>query len=88
MPTVAIVAGMLIMFYYDDHRPPHFHVRGSSFVARILINDGSVLDVDGKMSVAQTRILRRWARSRRIELLENWDRAQQGAPLLKIEGLQ
>jgi len=27
MPTVAIVDGVKIQFFYQDHPPPHFHAR-------------------------------------------------------------
>jgi hypothetical protein len=44
MPTVAIVEGMAVRFYYDDHDPAHFHAHGPNFAARVLIADGSLLD--------------------------------------------
>jgi len=53
MPTVAIVAGIAIVFYYDDHEPPHFHARGADFIARILIADGTVLDATGRISARE-----------------------------------
>jgi hypothetical protein len=87
VPTVAMVAGMQVMFYYDDHAPPHFHVRGTQFVARIAIVDGSVLDVDGRMTVRETRILRKWSGLRRHELMSNWERARNSQPLHRIEGM-
>ena len=27
MPTVAVVAGIAIVMYYNDHLPPHFHAK-------------------------------------------------------------
>jgi hypothetical protein len=60
MPTVAWVYGMAIVFYCDDHEPPHFHVRAADFVARILILDGSLIDSDGRITARETRALRSW----------------------------
>jgi hypothetical protein len=39
MPTVANVFGLLIMFFYNDHDPPHFHVRGPEFTAKVGLDD-------------------------------------------------
>jgi len=35
MPTIAVVDGILIILYFNDHAPPHFHAQGSDFHARI-----------------------------------------------------
>jgi len=37
MPVVAIVDGVKIEFYPDEHPPPHFHARYAEFVAQIEI---------------------------------------------------
>jgi hypothetical protein len=39
MPTVAVIFGMAILFYYEDHDPPHFHIRAPNFRARIDLGD-------------------------------------------------
>ena len=38
MPTVAIVEGVKIQFYFDEHPPPHFHAVFAEFVAQIQID--------------------------------------------------
>jgi hypothetical protein len=35
VPAVAIVDGVKIEFYPDEHPPPHFHARHAEFVAQI-----------------------------------------------------
>ena len=35
MPVVAMVDGVKIEFYPDEHPPPHFHARYAEFVAQI-----------------------------------------------------
>jgi hypothetical protein len=85
MPTVALVAGMAILFYYDDHDPPHFHARGADFLARVLISDGAIMDISGRMTARESRIIRRWAAKHRKALMENWTLARRDRPLLKIE---
>jgi uncharacterized protein DUF4160 len=60
MPTVAIVRGILILFYSNDHDPPHFHADGGDFTARIAISDGSVMDCTGKISPRTRKLLAAW----------------------------
>jgi len=43
MPVVAIVDGVKIEFYPDEHPPPHFHARYAEFVAQIEIRTSRVL---------------------------------------------
>jgi hypothetical protein len=40
MPTIAIVDGILILLYFNDHAPAHFHAQGADFHAQIRIEDG------------------------------------------------
>lgn len=87
MPTVSWVAGIAIRFYYDDHEPPHFHVRGAGFVGRVSITEGAVMELDGVISTRETRLLREWVMARQSALMDNWQRARHHRPLLKIEGL-
>ena len=84
MPTLATVAGMAILIYYDDHEPAHFHIRGPNFRAKVAIGDLSVLAVIGRMRPAEINAVRRWARSHQSDLWANWRRAQRLEPLQKI----
>lgn len=86
MPTVAIVAGIAILLYYDDHDPAHFHARGAGFTAKIAIDGFAVLEVTGKLDARSLRKLRSWTENHRDELLANWLRARKGEPLKKIQG--
>jgi hypothetical protein len=85
MPTIAIVNGILIMFYTNDHEPPHFHAQGAGFEARIAIADGSVLDYVGKMPRSTRRLLGDWAAEHREALMTNWTLARARQPLNRIE---
>ncbi len=85
MPTLAMVAGMAILIYYDDHDPPHFHVRAANFRAKVAIGDLSVIEVVGRMKPSEIRTIRAWARHHQAALLENWQRASQLQPVRKIE---
>jgi hypothetical protein len=43
VPVVAIVDGVKIEFYPDEHPPPHFHARYAEFVAQIEIRTTKIL---------------------------------------------
>ena len=47
MPTVAIIAGVKIQFYPDEHPPPHFHARIAEFVAQPLESTGRFAGATG-----------------------------------------
>jgi len=76
---------MAIVFYYEDHEPPHFHVRAADFTARILIGDGSLIDANGRVTARDMRALRAWCLRHRMALMENWERARRAQPLKKVE---
>jgi hypothetical protein len=44
MPVVAIVDGMLIMFFFNDHDPPHCHVDCGDFRAKVSIATLKIID--------------------------------------------
>lgn len=43
MPTISSFYGILIMMFWKDHNPPHFHVKYGEYEALIGINDFSVI---------------------------------------------
>ncbi|MCI0466007.1 MAG: DUF4160 domain-containing protein [Beijerinckiaceae bacterium] len=43
MPTVAAVDGIKILFYFDEHPPPHFHAEFAEFAAQIQIDPPKLL---------------------------------------------
>jgi hypothetical protein len=71
MPTVAIVEGVRIRFYADEHPPPHFHAVFAEFTAQITIEDLRVLK--GSLPPAKLAIVRAWAETRRDVLRRTWN---------------
>jgi Domain of unknown function (DUF4160) len=43
MPTISEFFGIVIMMYYNDHAPPHFHARYGEYEALIQISPIGVL---------------------------------------------
>ena len=85
VPTVAIIFGMAILFYYDDHEPPHFHVRASGFRAKFDLEELVVAEIEGQMRPQDFARLREWTIRHHAELYANWHRARRKEPLLRIE---
>jgi hypothetical protein len=54
MPTIAYFLGIAVRMFFNDHDPPHFHVRYQGFRARILISSGEM--IDGRVPPAVARI--------------------------------
>lgn len=75
MPTIAVVVGVTIRMYYDDHVPPHFHAYYGGHHATFLL-DGTM--EQGALPRAVARTVRDWARRHRDELAVNWTHVAQG----------
>ena len=86
MPTIAYFLGISVRMFFNDHDPPHFHVRYQGFRARVLISSGEV--IDGRVPPAVARILKEWTDLRRDALQRNWDAARADGQLERIGGLE
>lgn len=70
MPVVAILDGIKITFYHDEHPPMHFHAKFAEHEAMIGIDALKVLK--GYLPKPQLRKVVAWAESRKIVLREAW----------------
>lgn len=70
MPHVATVDGIKIMFYSDDHPPPHFHAKYAEHMALIEIEGLTV--IHGSLPRPQLRKVMAWAQTRRPALRNAW----------------
>jgi hypothetical protein len=70
MPAVAVIDGIKIEFYFDDHPPPHFHARYAEFIVKIDIETLEIMK--GSLPRPQLRTVREWAEPRRNALLRVW----------------
>ncbi len=86
MPEISRFLGMVIYMYYNDHAPPHFHVRYGQAKAIIGIDTLAVLR--GRLPPRASGLIVEWAAAHRGELHENWRRARDHADLLSIEPLE
>ena len=83
MPTVAIVEGVKIQFYPDEHPPPHFHAKIAELVAQIRIDP--VVLVNGSLPPNKHRGVIDWANSHPNELMDAWNAMRSGGKPRKIK---
>jgi len=86
VPEISRFFGIVVAMYYDDHPPPHFHVRYGGHKAILEIETGTVLF--GDLPPRALGMVVEWAAAHREELEEDWTRAGMHAPLLPIRPLE
>ena len=86
MPEISRFFGIIIAMFYDDHAPPHFHVRYGEQKAIIAIDTLTILQ--GRLAPRTHGLVMEWAALHKEELLEDWALAEHQAPLKKIRPLE
>ena len=86
VPEVSRFFGMVIAMYYNDHTPPHFHVRYGMQKAVVGIDPLALLA--GRLSPKTLGLVLEWAALHQAELMANWELARQQAPLNRIDPLE
>jgi hypothetical protein len=85
MPEISRFYGIIIYMFFQDHNPPHFHVKYQSYEATINIEDGIVR---GEMPRRALRLIFEWLDLHKSELLENWAMLEERKPFKKVEPLK
>jgi len=86
MPEISRFFGIIIAMFYDDHNPPHFHVRYGEHKAAIKIADFAVLD--GYLPPRALGLVIEWAEIHKNELMADWQLAKENKQPAPIEPLQ
>jgi len=86
MPVLSRFLGMVVLMYYNDHDPPHFHVRYGKHQALLGIRDLRLLA--GSLPPRALGLVIEWASRYREELWAHWERARRGEPLVPIPPLE
>ncbi len=84
MPEISRFYGLVILMYYNDHEPAHFHVRYQEYEVTINILTG---ETKGKMSKTALKLVFKWMVMHKNELLKNWELCKQRKELLWINPL-
>lgn len=86
MPQVSSFQGIKVTMYYNDHPPPHFHVRYGEQKAIVTIDSPRIWQ--GSLPSTQFNLIREWAIGNYETLNENWNLARQQQPLKQISGIE
>ena len=85
MPEICRFLGIVVAMYYNEHQPPHFHVRYGENRASFSINELRI--IEGSMPNRIVSLILEWAFEHRDELLEDWELARQKEQLKSIKPL-
>jgi len=77
--------GIVIGMFYREHASPHFHATYGEYQITVDIKTGVV---HGDFPKRALRFVLEWLDIHKDELLEDWQRAEQRRPLLKIDPLE
>ncbi len=85
MPEISRFFGIVISMNFDDHSPPHFHIKYGGKEAVFGLTTFSI--TRGRLSPRVIGMVTEWALLNKQELFENWELARQMKPLKKIKPL-
>jgi hypothetical protein len=70
MPQIKRFSGFKLLMFFQDENPPHVHIKGPDFAAKMRIADGDLIAGDAPNKVL--RQARQWVEQNRAELLQLW----------------
>jgi len=85
MPLVSSFFGILIYMFWDEHNPPHFHVKYNENEAVISLMPISI--IKGDLPKRIKSLVFEWTAEHHMELLENWENAKSNKMINKIKPL-
>lgn len=85
MPEISRFLGIVVLMYYKEHGIPHIHIRYGEHRASLAIRDLRLLE--GFLPPRVVALVLEWAFAHRQELLDDWERAAAGQPLLPVPPL-
>lgn len=71
MPEICRFLGIVITMYFDEHNPPHFHVRYNEHRASMEIVTLNL--IAGTLPARVRGLVEEWAELHQQELLEMWE---------------
>ena len=74
MPEIKRFGGFKLLMFFQDENPPHVHIRGAGFAAKVRISNGDLLA--GGAPAKVLRQARRWIQQHSAELATLWDEFQ------------
>ena len=74
MPTLAIIDGISILMWPNDHDPPHFHVRFAGRTGKFDIATGRM--IRGTVDRRTVKKVQAWAIANQAMLLQAWNNSR------------
>jgi len=71
MPEISRFLGIIISMYFDEHNPPHFHIKYNEH--RASMNIRSLNIIAGSLPAKVRGLVEEWAETHQEELLEMWN---------------
>jgi hypothetical protein len=71
MPELSRFLGIIILMYFNDHNPPHYHVKYNEYRAIIEIETSRILE--GDLPPRVFGLVVEWANMHRSELSDDWE---------------
>ncbi|MGF1547699.1 MAG: DUF4160 domain-containing protein [Thiotrichales bacterium] len=85
MPIISRFLGIVIVMYWDDHSPPHFHAKYGDYEIIVDIATGSI---EGRFPKRALRHVLEWHELHQEQLLDNWERCRRREDLNPIDPLE
>ncbi|MFH1900145.1 MAG: DUF4160 domain-containing protein [Patescibacteria group bacterium] len=89
MAIISMFYGIVVSMYYLDtkkHHTPHIHVKYQEQEAVFEIPEGNL--IEGKLKQNKTKLLQAWVEIHREELIADWELANSGETVFKIDPLK
>lgn len=86
MPEISRFFGIVIQMYFNEHNPPHFHVKYNNHRAQIEIETLGI--IDGSLPPKVFALVVEWASIHQKELRENWFSLVENGKFSKINPLE
>jgi hypothetical protein len=74
VPEIKRFGRFKVLMFFQDENPPHVHIKGIDFAAKMRISTGDLLAGDAPNRVLKQT--RRWLEEDRADLLAMWDEFQ------------
>jgi len=84
MPVISRFLGIIILMYWRDHDPPHFHAKYGEHEVMVSI-DGKV---EGTFPKRALKLVLEWMELHKEELIEDWELSSKGESLKPIAPLE
>ena len=85
MPEISSFYGIIIYMYFNEHNPPHFHVKYNGEFS-VFDFEGNL--IEGDLPFAKQKLVTAWAEIHKEELQANWELCLNRDTLFKINPLQ